>query len=103
MIAVREQGISNWSEDPMLVTAEVIRNNKIKRGLRLRFVFIVPMRVVPSLAILNLFNCEAEQEQVLISRFLGHLDGSAIKSAHSQSSIHHKFHIAGSAGLVSRR
>src|SRR5215472_1348357 len=103
MIAIGEQSIANWSKGSRLVMAEVIRKDKVQRGSRLGFVLIVPMRVVPGLTILNLFYGETEEEQVFFSRFLGHLNGSAVKSAHSQSPIHHEFHVARSTGFVSRR
>src|SRR5215469_4562394 len=58
------------------------------------------MRVVPGLASLYLLNGKAEQEKILLSGFFGHLDSRSIESPNCKRSIHHEFHIAGSAGLV---
>src|ERR1700751_4399483 len=100
MVAIRQQSVTYWGEHSRLVAAEVIRKNKGESGPGLLLVFVVPMWVVPALAILNLFDGQAKQEQVLLPCFLRHFDSRAVQSADRQSSIHHELHVAGSAGLV---
>src|SRR5262249_10122122 len=100
VVAVCEQGIANWSECPRFVAAEVIREDEVQRDSRLYFVLIVPVRVVPALTVLNLLDGQAEQKQILFSRFFGHFDGGAVKRADRESSVHHELHVAGSAGFV---
>ena len=58
------------------------------------------MRVVPAAAVGHLFRGQAEQEEVLLARFLRHLDRGAVARADGQRAVHHELHVAGAAGFV---
>ena len=60
----------------------------------------MPVRVVPAAAAGHLFRGQAEQEEVLLAGFLGHLDGRAVARADGQRAVHHELHVARAAGLV---
>src|SRR6267142_7121564 len=64
---------------------------------------VVPMRVIPATAGQNFFRCQAEEEEIFLTRLLGHLDGSAVASADGQGAVHHELHVARAAGLVASR
>src|SRR5580700_5327928 len=100
MIALSQKRIAQGSEYSWLIAAEVIRENEVERSSNLRLILIVPMRVVPGAARLDLLHREPEQEHVLFSGFLRHFDGGAVAGSDRQSSVHHKFHVTRSAGLV---
>ena len=53
MVAVGQQAFAIGAKIPGSLAAEVIGRNEVQRGPGLGLVFIVPMRVVPGLAILQ--------------------------------------------------
>ena len=87
-------------EDCRLFRAEMVREDEVEGGAGLRLVLVVPVGVVPALAGLNLLGSEAEEEEVVLARFLSHLDGGAIPGADGQRAVHHELHVAGAAGFV---
>src|SRR4029079_12239099 len=66
-------------------------------------VLVVPIRVVPATAVVDLLRAQSEQEEVLGPRLFGHLNRCAIARADRQRSVHHELHVAGAAGLVTGR
>ena len=67
-----------------LVTAEVVGEDQIQRCPRLRIVFVVPGRIVPTSAVGHLLGRQAEHEEVLLARFVGHLDRGSVAGANGQ-------------------
>ena len=57
LIAVSQQRLTYRFERPGLIAAEVIGENQIESCFRFGLVLVVPLRVVPGLASLHLFNC----------------------------------------------
>ena len=78
----------------------MIGKDQIQRRARLRFVVVMPVRVVPAAAAGHLIRGEAKEEEVLFPGFLRHLDSRAIARADGQRAVHHEFHVAGAAGFV---
>ena len=74
--------------------------DQVERRARFRFVVVMPMRVVPAAAVGHLLGGQAEQEEILFARFLGHFDRGAVARADGQGAVHHELHVAGAAGLV---
>src|SRR3984885_9467622 len=74
MVALGEESAAQGFEDPRLVGTEMIRKDQIQRLAGFRLIFIVPMRIVPGLAVGDFLCGEAEQEEVFLSRLLGHFD-----------------------------
>ena len=100
VVAVRQQRVAQRSEDARLVAAEVVGEDQVQRRAGLRLVVVVPVRVVPAAAVGHLLRGQAEQEEVLLARFFGHLDGRAVARAERQRAVHHELHVARAAGLV---
>src|ERR1051326_5773723 len=94
-----EDGIDEFSENSGLVAAEMATADQVDRGLGFGLVVVVPMRAVPAAALGDLGGRQAEEEEVLFSRLLGHLDGGAVTGADGERAIHHELHIAGPAGF----
>ena len=90
------------ANDARLVPAEVIGEDEVQRCSGLGLVVVVPARAVPAAAGGDLFRGQAEEEEVLLARFLGHLDGRAVAGADGQRAVHHELHVAGAAGLIAR-
>ena len=103
VVAVRQQRVAQRREDARLIAAEVVGEDQVQRRARLRLVLVVPVRVVPAAAVGHLLRRQAEQEEVLLARLLGHLDGGAVARADGQRAVHHELHVAGAAGLVAGR
>lgn len=59
---VSQKCIAQGSEHSRFVTAEAIRKNRVEGGPGFRFMFVMPMRVIPAMAVLNFVYREAEQE-----------------------------------------
>ena len=78
----------------------MVGEDQIQRRPRFRLVVIVPVRVVPTAAVGDLFGRQAEQEEVFLARLLGHLDRRAVARADGQGAVHHELHVARAAGLV---
>src|ERR1700683_5205249 len=74
VIALIQKHIAQGSEYSWFIEAEVVRENQVQSGARLRLMFIMPVRVIPGTAVLNLFHRKPEQENVLFSGFLRHFD-----------------------------
>ena len=99
---MRQKRIAQRREDARLVAAEVIGENQVQRRAGLRLVVIVPLRIVPAAAGGHLVRRQAEEEEILLARFLRHLDGRAVARADGQRPVHHELHVARAAGLVAR-
>ena len=97
---MRQERCRERREDARLVAAEVVREDQVQRGAGFRLVFIVPVRVVPAAAVGHLFGGQTEEEEVLLARFFGHLDGRAVAGADGQRAVHHELHVARAAGFV---
>jgi len=100
VIAVGEQNIPQRSEDPAFIGTEVVGEDQVESCPGFGFVIVMPVGVVPGAAILDLFGCEAKQEEVFLSRLLGHFNGGSVSGADSQCSVHHELHVTGTAGLI---
>ena len=100
VITVGQKRIAQGSEHPWFVAAEVVGKNQIQSRFGLWLMFIVPLRVIPGAAVLHLFHGEAKQEHVFLPSLLRHFDGRSVACPNGQGSIHHKLHIAGSAGFI---
>ena len=103
MITACQQRVAQFIEDARLIPAEVIGENQVQRGARLRLVLIMPGWIIPAGAGSHLLRGQAEHEKVFLTRRLGHLDGRAVTRAQRQGAVHHEFHVARAAGLVTRR
>src|SRR6476661_4208529 len=95
-----EEGVVQRRENALLVLAEIIARYQVQGGPGLGVVLVVPIRVVPATAVVDLLRAQSEQEEVLGPRLFGHLDRRAIARADRQRSVHHELHVAGAAGLV---
>jgi len=82
-VTLFEKRVPQSGKNARFVPAEVIGENQVQRRARLGLVFIMPMRVVPAAATAYLIGCQAEQKEVLLPRFLRHLDGGAVAGAWS--------------------
>src|SRR6516164_4235104 len=100
MVSVRQQRVAEGSEDAGFIAAEVVRGDQVQCRAGLRLTLIVPVRVVPPAAAGYLFRRQAEEEEVLLPRFLRHLYGRTVKRAERQSAVHHELHVARAASLV---
>ena len=49
----------------------------------------------------GLIGVEAEQEHILIAQQIVHLHIGTVQRTDGQSTVHHEFHVAGAAGLLS--
>src|SRR5580704_5259845 len=78
VIALGQKRIAQRSKNSRFITAEVVRENQLQGGSRLRLIFIMPVRVVPGAAVLDFLNGEPEQKHVLFSGFLRHFDGRTV-------------------------
>ena len=67
VVAVLQQCIEDGREDAGFVPAEMIAGNQVERGARFRLVFVVPARIIPTAASLDLFRGQAEQEKVFLA------------------------------------
>jgi hypothetical protein len=76
--------------------------DQVQGRARFRLVIVVPPRVCTSPAVRDLLGGQAEEEEVLLARLLGHLDGGAVARADGEGAVHHELHVAGAAGLVAR-
>ena len=65
-------------EDPRLVRAEMIGKDQVERFPGLRLILVVPMGVVPGRLLATSSSREAEQEEIVFPRLLGHLDRGAV-------------------------
>src|SRR5262249_8042197 len=72
----------------------------VQGGAGFGLVIIVPAGIVPASAVLNLLGGQPEQEEVLLSGFLSHLDSGAVARADGQSAVHHELHVACATGFV---
>src|SRR5689334_22107954 len=59
------------------------------------------MRVVPTPAIRDLLSRQAEQKEIFLACGLSHFNGCPVARSYGQGAVHHEFHVAGSAGLLS--
>src|SRR4029077_3217816 len=100
VVTVCQERVAQGSRDSWLVAAKVVGENEVQSCPRFRIIFIVPVRVVPAAAVLDLFYIEAEQEEVLLTSLLGHLDGRAVTRSDRQGSVHHELHIARSTCFI---
>jgi hypothetical protein len=100
---MRQQRVSQRGENSWLAPAEGIARNHVERGPGLGLVLIVPVRAVPAAAVGDFLRAQPEQEEVLLARLLGHLDGGAVARADGQCPVHHELHVAGAAGFVPGR
>src|SRR5262247_1078084 len=103
MIAAREERIPDRRKHPMLRMAKGIVADHIQGITDLWLMLVVPMRVIPATAGQHFLCRQAEEEEVVLTCFSGHLDGGAITGANGQSPVHHKLHVARTAGLIARR
>src|SRR6516162_1750313 len=99
-VTVCEESVVQRSEHPSLVAAEMIGDDQVQGGTGFWFVFVMPARIVPTSAVGNLLGGETEQEEVVLARSFRHFDGSAIAGADGECTVHHEFHVAGTAGFV---
>ena len=76
-----QQRVTQRREDARFMAAEVIGEDQIQRRAGLRLVVIVPVRVVPAAAVGHLVRRQTEQEEIVLARFLGHLDGRPVACA----------------------
>src|SRR5262245_17685411 len=100
VVTARQQCVTQRGEGPRLIAARVIGKDQVERFSGLRFVVIVPMRVIPAPIVRHLFRRQAEQEEILFACLLGHLDGGSVASPQRESTVHHELHVARAAGLV---
>src|SRR5271166_2463628 len=84
VVPVRQQRVAQRGKDPGLVVAEIVGENQVQCGASLRLVVVMPVRVVPTAAARHLVRGQAEQEEVLLASFFGHLDGRAVARADRQ-------------------
>ena len=103
VVAIGQQRVAQGGEDPRLVAAEVVGEDQVQRRAGFRLVIVVPVRVVPTVATGHLFRRETEQEEILLARFLGHLDRGAVARANGERPVHHELHVARAARLVAGR
>ena len=73
-VSVSEQRIADRRENARLVPAEIVRENQVQGGTRLRLVLVVPTRIVPTSAVGYLFCGQPEKEQILLTCCFRHLD-----------------------------
>src|SRR5262245_20646329 len=103
MIAMREERIPDRRKHPMLGMAKGVVADHIQDITDLWLMLVVPMRVIPATAGQHFLCRQAEEEEVFLTCLPGHLDGGAITGSNGQGSIHHKLHVARTAGLIARR
>src|SRR3974377_215563 len=101
-VTVREQRVAQRSENPRFVAAEMIGEDQVQCSAGFWFLFVMPARIVPASAVGNLLGGEAEQEEVVFTRGFCHFDSSAIAGTNGERTVHHEFHVAGTAGFVPR-
>src|SRR5262249_49968459 len=102
VVALGEQHFPNRLEDARLVPAKVVGEDEIERGPRFRVVLVVPVRAVPASAPFDLLGGESKEEEILLSGLFSHFDRRAVSSSECERSVHHEFHVARPARLVSR-
>src|SRR5262249_40727351 len=102
VIAAVEQRAMYGLEQAGLPRIEMIGADQIERSPGLRFVVIMPARVVPAGALLYLLRRQPEEEEILLARLGGHLDGRAVTRADGEGAVHHELHVARAARLVAR-
>src|SRR3954451_6831681 len=98
VVAAGQQGLAQRLEDTRLETAEVVGEDQVERRTGLMLVVVVPVRAVPASAAGHLLRRQAEHEEVVLSRSLGHLDRGAVARSDGQSAVHHELHVARPAG-----
>jgi hypothetical protein len=69
-----EKRIAQRSEDARLIATEIVGEHQVQGGASLRFIFIVPVRIVPASAIGDLLSGEAEEKEIIFARLFGHLE-----------------------------
>ncbi len=99
VVAAREQQVTDGREDAWLVPGEVTVEDQVERRARLRFVFVVPERVVPAAALDDLLRRQPEEKEVVLAGLARHLDRGAVARADGERAVHHELHVAGTAGL----
>ena len=60
VIALGQERIVQRSKDSRFIPAKVVRENEVQSSSRLRLIFIMPVRVVPGPAVLDLLHGEPE-------------------------------------------
>src|SRR5690242_4302523 len=81
VVSVRQQRIAERSKDAGLVAAEMIGEDQVQCSASLRLVIVMPVGIVPTAAAGYLVGGQAEQEEVLLAGFFGHLDRRAVARA----------------------
>ena len=99
-VSMCQEHVAKRLKDMWLITAKVVREDQIQRCARLRLMFIVPVRAIPSPTAYHLVGRQTEEEEILLTCFFCHFDSGAITRADGQSAIHHELHVACSAGFV---
>src|SRR5215469_4950025 len=100
VVAMCYQCIVNRSEYAGFIAAEIVCGDQVQCGAGFGLVMVMPVWIIPSAAAFDLSRRQPEQEEILLAGLLDHLDRGTIARADCQSSVHHKFHVAGAAGLV---
>src|SRR5215470_12036124 len=67
VVAVYQQLAAQGSKDSWLVAAAVVGEYEVQSCPRFRLIFMVPVRFVPTAAVLDLFYIGAEQEEVVLT------------------------------------
>ena len=70
MVAAGQQDAAQRLEHPRLVLAEMVGEDEVERPARFGLVVVVPVRVVPAPAALDLVGGEPEQEEIFLARLL---------------------------------
>jgi hypothetical protein len=66
VVAVLQQRIEDGREDARLIPAEMVAG-QVERGARFRLVLVVPARIIPAAASLDLFRSQAKQKKVFLA------------------------------------
>jgi hypothetical protein len=73
--------IGQRSKSLELITAEMIGGDHIQRAAGLGLVVVVPARIVPTAAGRYLIRGQAEQKEIFLGGFFGHLYSGAVAGA----------------------
>src|SRR5690349_11979950 len=65
VVTVLEQGVVQRRKNALLVLAEIVARYEVQGGPGLGLVLVVPIRIVPAAALIDLLRAQPEQEEVL--------------------------------------
>jgi hypothetical protein len=78
VVRAAQQRRADRGEDAWFVATEVVVEDQVECLPRLRLVFLVPLKVVPTSTAGDLLRGQDDEEEVILAGLLSHLDGGPI-------------------------